>query len=533
MIPNPEQLLAIAKMREGNLDEIPFPVLLHALAAQKRTAVIECERKPLKKEILIERGTPVDCRSNLLHETLGRSMISSGMLTQQQEQEALAKAATQGLQMGEVLILDGVITASELYKILQQNLAKKLLDMFTWRSGTFRVQTELPEVDSPLKVNAAQLVVTGISKFASDDEVNGAVGPLVGKKLFVHPDPPYPLNDIRLSKQQQQLVDLLESGKRIDELAAETTIPFDQIMRLAYSLAVIGVVVPEDRMPKDAKPKPKPMPKAKPAPAPPPAPVAAVAIGPSPAEIKRKRDELMEAYLRYRKLDAFELFDLGESASLEEIQDAYLAFSEKFAPWSFTAVDDLKSLTEKAEDLFIAGGMSFGELCDAERRNTLLLRRQNLRETREKAPDPSRFAIKSDLLDSEQQFQKGKALMDAGEYKDALQQLQFAYDCDPQNSIYRSELAYCKFLENPNAQASRAKSELRETIRIDPRCGLAAYYMGEILRIREEYDDAEKYLERANKLMGGDRRPIEALKTTQAEKKKKKKKGFAGLLGSD
>ncbi|MEO1370324.1 MAG: DUF4388 domain-containing protein, partial [Acidobacteriota bacterium] len=156
-------------MREGDLGETPFAVLLHAMAVHGRSGLLEIERGPLRKEIFIENGVPVDCRSNLLHETLSRFMVNQGHLTPEQCQEFLTKSTARGLQFGESLILDGVITASELYRLLQANLARKLLDGFTWRSGSFRVNSDPPPVESALKVKVPQLVVTGISKFASDE----------------------------------------------------------------------------------------------------------------------------------------------------------------------------------------------------------------------------------------------------------------------------------------------------------------------------------------------------------------------------
>ncbi|MCP4659373.1 MAG: DUF4388 domain-containing protein [bacterium] len=517
MIPNADQLQAIAKLQHGDLAEVPFAVLLYALAVHQRSGVIEIERRPLRKEILLEEGVPVDCRSNLLHETLGRFMVAQEVITEAQAQICLAKSATHGLPIGEILILEGLISASDLFKVLQQNLAKKLLDGFTWRSGTFRVLPELPEVDSPLKVNAPQLVLTGISKFALDEEVNEAVGPLVGKELFVHPSPPYPLSELHLTNEQKQLTTLLEGGKRVDELAAATTIPFDKIMRLLYSLAIIGIVVPGEQMP--ATPVAAPTPE--PAPAPPP-----VAAAPAPAVVEvadpaNRHDEVMEAYLKYRKQDAFDLLGMPETASLVDIQQHYLDFSRRFAPWRFTT-PQLESLAEKAEDLFLAGGMAFGELCDADRRNALITRRRALREESEKRPDPERFAIKSELLDPEVQFKKGKALMEAGKYHEARQQLQFAYDCDPQNSIYRAELAYCRFMDVPSVETQKSLNSLRETIRIDPNCGLAFFYAGDIHRELGNVEEGEHYLRKAMKMMMPDRRPIESLKALQSKKKRRR-----------
>ena len=150
--------------------------------------------------------------------------------------------------------------------------------------------------------------------------------------------------------------------------------------------------------------------------------------------------------------------------------------------------------------------------------NTLLFRRRTLREERAKKPAAS-FAIKTDLLDAEAQYKKGKALMEAGKDREALMLLEFAADCDPQNSLYAAELAWCRF-QLTSAHAGRALKELRETLRRDPNCGIAAYYAGEIERQAGDPDEAEAHLRRAIKLMSPDRRPIDALKALSSERKR-------------
>jgi hypothetical protein len=528
MIPNPDQLRAIAQMREGDLAQVPFAVLLHSIASNRKTVALEIEKLPLRKEIIFEKGIPVDCRSNLLHETLPRFMVQQGLLSDEQSQEFLAKAASQGLQFGEALILEGVVSASEIYRVLQQNLARKLLDSFSWRTGTFRVLGNQPRVESPLKVNAPQLVLTGIARFAPDEEINSSIGPLVGKKLFFNPSPPYSLDELRLSEAQQKLLALLEKGKRIDELAAETTVPFDEIMRFLYTAAVLGLVLPEDWLPKETEIQ---IPKAKPAapaprPSPPPAPApAAAATKMAAADQDKLRNQLMEIYLRHRKQDSFELLGVAEGAPPSEVEQRFLEFSRLCAPWQFGAAG-LETLVEKAEEVFLAGAHAFGELSDAEKRNTLLARRRKLREEKAAKPQSDRFAIKSELLDSEFQYKKGQALMAAGRYREARNQLQFAYDCDSANALYRAELAYCKFLDVPAAEAERSLEELKNTLRMDPKCGLAAYYMGLVQTELEQWEAGEQSLQKAIKLMMPDRRPIEGLKVLQERQQKKKRRFF-------
>jgi len=563
VIPNPEQLERLSTLPEGDLAETPFACLLVAYAVHRQTLVVEIRRRQVWKRVFLEQGVPVDCRSNLAHETLGRYMVGEGKLSEDDFTASLSHSASRGMPLGEVLIERGITTASELFRILQQNLAKKLLDLFTWSEGSFQRLNEPFTSESSLKVKPAQLILTGISRFAPQDEVDMAVGPLVGKRLAVHPSPPFPLEEIRLNSQQTRMVEALRRGARMGELAEATGLPFDEITRLLYALSILQVAAPADTLPKGpggtaTLPVPAPAPPAQgppapaspsveatptvslwsPAVAPPLLPAAQAAVAsastaipivvlpsapgapptPSKAEVERRRNEVMQAYLSFKRQDAFDLLGLPEEAPPALIEVRYLDFCRRFAPWSFAGHPDLANLEERARELFLAGSRAYAELADTQSRSTLLFRRKTLRDERSKKPAAS-FAIKTDLLDSEAQFKKGKALLDAGKPKEALVLLEFASDCDPQNSLYASELAYCRFLHS-SALNPKALRELQEVLRRDPSCGLAAYYAGEIHRQLGNRADAEDFLRRASKLMAPDRRPLDALRLLAGDKRK-------------
>lgn len=231
-------------------------------------------------------------------------------------------------------------------------------------------------------------------------------------------------------------------------------------------------------------------------------------------DLERRRNDLMQAYLAYRRQDPFDLLGLPEDAKLPAIEARWLDFAQRFAPWTFAAPD----LEEKARDLFLTGARAYAQLADSEERSTLLFRRRTLRE--ERAKSPMRPQIKTDLLDPEVQYRKGRAHMDAGRWKDAVQLLEFASDCDPGNGLYRAELAWSRFSHSPTTAGRQAAKDLEEALRIDPRCGLAELYLGEIQAALGHRDEAETHLRRAIKLMAPDRRPIEALKALQAQKRR-------------
>lgn len=548
MIPTPARLDEIAELREGSLLEVPFAPLLLAHSLRQSSVGLELRRRQVWKRILIENGVPVDCRSNLAHETLGRYMVSEGKISDEDFTACLGRSAARGVFFGEVLIENGLVTAADLFRILQQNLAKKLLDLFTWSEGEFRWIDDAPAAESPLKVKVPQLILTGLTKLAPQEEVDMSVAPLVGKKLVLHPSPPFPFDELRLNAHQTQIASALRApGRRMGELAELTQLPVDEITRALYALSVLGVVTTAEALPKDLSATgsfPRPATVAQPLQAPAPgAPSAAVpatvpvAVPPATAaiptmpaaatvalpipippaadpDVERRRNEIMAAYLSYRRQDAFDLLGVPEEGTAAAFEAAFLAFARRFAPWTL----DSAELAEKARDLFLSGARAYAELADAEQRNTLLYRRRTLREERARRPAAS-FAIKTDLLDSESQYKKGKALMDAGKDREALVLLEFAADCDPQNGIYAAELAYCRFLVS-SAQAGRALKDLNETLRRDPNCGLAALYAGEIERQAGSAEKAEAHLRRAIKLMSPDRRPIEALKALSTERKR-------------
>jgi hypothetical protein len=596
VIPTPEQLEEISRLHEGALgtpgprggprDTVPFAALLLAFSAHRRTVIVEVRRKQISKRIVFEHGVPVDCRSNLVHETLGRYMVAQGKLAAEDLHGYLGQSASLGLPLGEVLLDHDVVTAEELFRVLQENLAKKLLDVFAWRDGDFRTHEDVPHPQSPLKIRVPQLVVTGVTKFASQEEVDAGIVPLVGKKLCLNPSPPCALDEVRLSQRQAQVAVALRSGWRIDELALGSALPFEEITRLLYALALLGMVITADQL--AAMPATPAVRPASPAAAPQDAPslaaanAAGAAGAPEPAAAAAKatgvgagtgapdpaaaaaaaagaphlagatvspdaasppsspsssssspsssssseaaasatayRNEIMQAYLSYRRLDAFDLLGADEEASPAAVESRYLDFARRFAPWTL-AGPELAGMEEKARDLFLAGARAYAELLDLEQRNTVLFRRKARREERDRRAPADLPAIKTDLLDPEVQYRKGRALMDAGKLQEAALLLEFASDCDPQNGLYSAELAYCRFCLAPG-QGARALKELQETLRRDPDCGLAVYYTGEIHRQMGDREDAEKMLRRAIKMMAPDRRPIEALKLLSAERRR-------------
>jgi hypothetical protein len=502
MIRTDQDLDAIARSGEGDLGEVPFAVLLFALARAERSVTLAISRPPLIKEIVIERGVPVHCRSNLAHETLSRFMQSTGDLDEATANECFSESCAKDVRFGDVLLDRGLVTAEDLRRILQKNLAKKLLDGFSWRQGRYRLSEFPGSVDSALKVHVPQLIILGVTRFATQGQIDASIGPIIGQPLGLQPNPVFPPEEIRMTPRQSRIVDsLARAPMRIDELAAHTEIGEEELTRTLFALALIGIVIPAAAPTAPSRQR-RPTPPARPATRPPAEPrVARV------TDEQKRRTDLMEMVLNFRRKDAFELLGVDPDGFGREVKDRFVEFAETYAPWTYP--DDLAA---DARRVFLAGARAFGELSDPDRRQALANRRQGRRPG---TGSVDTFRIETDLLDPDVQFRKGRALIADGNFRDALEQLSYASDLDPQNGTYRAELAYCRFLYNPQAGGPEAIAELKEALRIDPNNGLVHFYQGEILVEMGLVDEAQEAYRRAIRPMAPDRRPIDALKRLQ------------------
>ena len=92
----------------------------------------------------------------------------------------------------------------------------------------------------------SKLVFTGITRFAPTSVVDESVAPLIGKPLGLHPSPDVPLESLKLSPRHARVIAQLKNKPRMDELAADSKLPYEELTRLLYALALLGTVGPGD-----------------------------------------------------------------------------------------------------------------------------------------------------------------------------------------------------------------------------------------------------------------------------------------------
>jgi len=204
------------------------------------------------------------------------------------------------------------------------------------------------------------------------------------------------------------------------------------------------------------------------------------------------RNALVEAFMAIRSSDAFDLLGVSMDVGSSDLRKAFLGKTDPFAPVRFRT----KDLREKAEALLVAYARAFGALSDPEQLVVHRTRRKNAEAAKKGAPTgrptaAEQFRIRTDLLDASTQFKEGKQRLEQGEYRAALELLQYAADIEPKGE-YRAYLARARYLLDPSSFGRLALQELTEAARVEPHCEWIHFFAGQIHQGEGNFDKAEE-----------------------------------------
>jgi tetratricopeptide (TPR) repeat protein len=511
MFPGPAEVLAA---REGTIAATPLPLLLHAIYAQGRTVTLELRLRALEKRIRFEDGSPVACRSNLLHETLGKYLVAKGRLSEDEYQEALRESVEGGRRMGELLVTKGKLAPFELYKHMQANLAHRILDAFRWADASWRLLDEAEPAELAVRVNPAQLVLTGCAGFVPFEVVASQLAFTDEQRFALAASPPHALAELKLSTKEAKLAQVLRRRPTFDEAVRESGLEVEEAMRRLYALAVLGIVefAEGEVSTSTATATATPTPTATATPTP-----TSTATAGLAEESPELRDALVSEYLEHRAKDPFDLLAVRETVTAADARRAFLALADRFSPLRFSSPD----LREKAEALLAARARAFAALAEADQAALWRKRRAAAAEKRAGAARPStaeQFRISTTLLDASTQFEEGLRRLAAGDARGALDLLRFAADIEPRPTT-RAHLAWARFLVDPERHARLALGELAAVAKADAGCAPAHFLAGEIHRARGAWAEAEEAYRRAQRADPSDRRAQErALEMMRARK---------------
>jgi tetratricopeptide (TPR) repeat protein len=214
---------------------------------------------------------------------------------------------------------------------------------------------------------------------------------------------------------------------------------------------------------------------------PPPRPAAAAPAPRAPAPARdgpeaALRRALAEVAPRARDRNLFARLGIAETATRDDVKQAYLALAKQFHPDRF-ASPALADLADTVRDFFASVNEAYEALADDARRAAYLASRQGA--ARERAE-----AARVD-------FQKAEACFRTRDYGRARGFYETAIRADPRPE-YQAALAFTFVVDPATRDRGRARAILDEALAKDPRCERALFASGVLARDEGDDPRAEK-----------------------------------------
>ncbi len=491
----------VLRAKSGSLAQTPLPLLLHALLAEERSATLELKLRNLEKRVHFDAGVPVGCDSNLLHESLGASLVSKQKLTAPQLHALLGDSAASGKALQALLVERQLVSGFELFKLLQANLGHTLLDIFRWDDAQWRL-LPLEDVATPIRMNTTQLVFTGAAQlpaetlaahFALDD----------GQQLALARNPQ---DELKLSAKDTRLVQALKKRSTVGALCALPALSRDEVLRKLYALCVLDFADLAEGV--DARlTHPTPPPEAAVAP-----PLPLTSGVPLLDDDEAVMNLLASEYLSFRSKDAFDQLGVKPDVPAAPLQKAFLQKCAALSPTRFAGAD----AKTKAEVLLMVYARAFGALSDPEQRALHLKRREHHEAARRAGGAPPKaaaeqFKIRTELLDAQAQFDEGRRRLDAGQHQSAVEHFEFAADIEPKGRTL-AWLALARFRLAPDFAGPRSLSLLADACTRDPSCEEAWAFRADLALALGRWEEAADAYRRAGKLNPAQPRYLTALR---------------------
>lgn len=479
--------------RKGDLSHTSAARLLLELHDESATGILRLHRGEMKRAIYFLDGDVLCADSNLRAETLGEFLTERGVLTREQIEQGLELAQLRKIRLGEALVQLGFLTEQAALSQLTMQMQIKVANGLRWRQGEFeffqgdnwsskivRCNIDLPRL--LLKV-LPRIPSTGLprarvrptARFARHrDTICAVYGIELVERLAAGPVATAEAAEARDAALLGQLralfeMELLEivhdsgTGKAHSGPEEATTSSAHPPVRDALREELFTVSAAPFRSPTPAVPAGLPA---------------------STQEDRAARKVILGAYLAVAGKSAPEVLGVAAKASASEIEEAYRAAVERFAPARFDSLN-LGPEQARLEQLHGLLRQAYEELSASTSAEA-------------SKGEPDHAIVSQRTMQAELMFREGERKLRQGDATRAETFFQAAVEMSPEHADYHAYLGWACYLAAGRGVSGSdvASPHLQRALAIHPDLPKAHEFVGLVALEMNDLAGAARHLER-------------------------------------
>lgn len=230
----------------GRLEETPLPLMLKKIDEYKVPGVIQVQNGFVLKKLFIKKGIIIFATSNRKEDRLGEFLISKGVLSQTQFDEAtrLLKADP-SKRFGRILVEMGILSPHQLFQYVLQQVETILFSLFEWTEGDVAFVIGDYKDDELIKLNLPirRAVMQGIRKIPDLSQVKTFLGDLSVKYIPV-PRLKFEIHELGLEPEERRLLLVLNGQNSLQDILARSPLDEERTLKILYGLKILERITP-------------------------------------------------------------------------------------------------------------------------------------------------------------------------------------------------------------------------------------------------------------------------------------------------
>jgi len=515
----------------GTLAEVSFPKLLFHFTVSKATGRLVLYNQTVKKELYLANGKPVAATSTLERDQLGQHLVRSQLLSAEQLDQILAEASRNKQRLGDYLIQNGILGPHDLVDHLRQQMLEKIYEIFFWRVGRYSFYEGQEHSGSllPMNLNPWEVIVEGVRQGYEHGELSEVLEPyhdrflLPGNYQHVHPSQlglqPVEIKVFNLASPQRTVGGLLSRIGVSPE--AEKSALSMMYLGLELGLLTLGeeargvVSTPEDI--EAAEEWDQEM---------------GPGDGATNGQVERnvpggftatppvssEEENLLRHLNELKSRNFFERLGLDTIAGTAEVSKAFLDVARTYHPDNVPreAPERVRALYSEIFSLLNEAQQKLGN--DGSRATYL--------EALESGLEDDQVDV-GYIIEAENIFARGEALLNARKYSQALEQFEEAIKRNPEEGEFYVYRGYARFMARPAPEASFTQQCMQEISRglkmRNNKVSAGFLFLGRMQKKLGNQRDARKFFE---KVLSIEPNHKEASSELRLMSMRKEKKGF-------
>ncbi len=457
---------------EGDLSTTPFPKLIHNLYALQLTGLLHMNHADRKKAIYFKGGYPIFVRSNMVRECLGNVLVAKDLITERECEDSLRMVKETGQMQGAVLIEMGLLKEEQISEVLEVQATEKLLEIFTWREGTyhFTPAVNFKKSITQIDLSPANIILQGIRTYYNEAKVDQLLKPYMDCYPALSDNPHFRFQDIALHQHEAKVLAECNGCDTCEQVLDRYPLSrFENKCLLASMLLVKLLDGHKEQLPPDKRTS---------------------LFSDSPEE-KKQRKKFMQNYSRMMKQNFFEILGTKADATDEDIRRCYVVLAKVYHPDRLQQDQLSADLLQKANALFQRISEAYETLSNPVKRHQYLAQLQGKKkDKRDKA---------AEIMDAENAFQRGMVHLKKNNFADAHQELGKAVKLCQEEPEYLCYFAIAKFKAGKGKPGTlnQAKELIQKAIRLNANLDKAHLFHGYMLKAEGRLPEAAKRFERA------------------------------------